>query len=49
MERFYDCINYGYQPLPAENIEKIVSMVDRLEVIEDVRNLIPLLLRARVQ
>lgn len=44
MERFYDCINYGHQPLPAENIEKIVSMVDRLEVIEDVRNLIPLLL-----
>lgn len=44
MERFYDCINYAHQPLPAENIEKIVSMVDRFEVIEDVRNLIPLFL-----
>jgi len=44
MERFHDCINYAHKPLPAENIEDIVCMVDRLEVVEDVRNLIPLLL-----
>lgn len=44
MERFHDCINYAHKPLPTENIEKIIRMVDRLEVVEDVRNLIPLLL-----
>jgi len=43
-ERFHDCVKYAHKPLPKENIEKIIGMVDRLEVVEDVRNLIPLLL-----
>ena len=44
MERFQDCVNYADKPLPAENTEKIVSMVGRLEEAKDVRSLIPLLL-----
>jgi hypothetical protein len=45
-ERFRDCINYGGHLLPHENIEKIVSLVNSLEKVEDVSiSLIPLLVR----
>jgi len=44
MERFQDCVNYSDRPLPKGNIEKIISMVDRLEETKDIRTLIPLLL-----
>ena len=43
-ERFRSCIRYGGKPLPEENIEKIVSLVNQLETVKDVRILIPLLL-----
>jgi len=43
-ECFRDYISYAGKPLPNENVDKIVSMVDRLEEVEDVCNLIPLLL-----
>jgi 2-methylcitrate dehydratase PrpD len=43
-ERFQSCIQYGSNPLPGENIEKIVSLIDQLEGVKDVRTLIPLLL-----
>ena len=44
MERFRDCVNYAGKPLPQANIQKIISMVGRLEEVGDVRTLIPLLL-----
>jgi 2-methylcitrate dehydratase PrpD len=44
MERFRNCVSYAKKPLHEENIEKLVSSVGRLEEVEDVRSLIPLLL-----
>jgi 2-methylcitrate dehydratase PrpD len=43
-ERFQGCTSYGEKPIPKENIEKVASLVDRLEEVKDVRTLIPLLL-----
>lgn len=47
LEHFQDCIDYAGHPLPAENVEKILSAVDRLEETENVLSLIPLLLPDR--
>lgn len=44
MDKFYDCVSYGGKPLPQENIERIVSLVGKLEELDDVRVLIPLLI-----
>jgi len=44
MERFHDCVHYADKRVPKPNIDKIVSLIARLEKVEDVRNLIPLLL-----
>jgi len=43
-QRFQDCVSYAGKPLPPENIDKVVSLVSRLEELTDVRRLIPLLL-----
>ena len=43
MERFRDCIDYADGLVPARNVKEIVSIVGRLEELEDVRSLIPLL------
>ena len=43
LERFRDCVDYAGNPLPAERVEKILSMVSRLEELEDVCSLVPLL------
>lgn len=43
-ERFQDYDNYGGKPLPKKNLNKLVSIIDRLEGVKDVRSLIPLLL-----
>ena len=44
MERFQNCISFSGDLLPQENIEKMVSFVNNIEVVEDIRRLIPLLL-----
>jgi len=44
MERFRDCVSYAGKPVSPANIEKVISMVGRLEKAGDVRTLIPLLL-----
>lgn len=44
IERFEDCISYAKKPLPPGNIEKVVSLIHKLEEVEDIRCLIPLLL-----
>jgi 2-methylcitrate dehydratase PrpD len=44
MERFRDCVSYAGKPVSPANVEKIISMVGRLEESRDVRALIPLLL-----
>ena len=44
--RFEDCISYSGELLPRENIEKVVSLVNSLEKVEDVSlSMIPLLVR----
>ncbi|MBW1802385.1 MAG: MmgE/PrpD family protein [Deltaproteobacteria bacterium] len=41
---FRDYVSYGPKALPAERVEKIIDLVNRLEEVEDVRALVPLLL-----
>ncbi|MDP2916713.1 MAG: MmgE/PrpD family protein [Dehalococcoidia bacterium] len=43
MARFRDCMSYASKPLPEENVEKLVDMVNNIEKVDDVRSLIPLL------
>jgi 2-methylcitrate dehydratase PrpD len=40
---FQDCMGYAKKPLPKENINKIITLIDRIEEVEDIRNLIALL------
>jgi 2-methylcitrate dehydratase PrpD len=44
MSCFQDCINYGGKPLPSKNIDRLVSSVNEIEMVEDIRSLIPLLI-----
>jgi len=41
-ERFWDCLNFAARPVERQSAEKIISLVTRLEELEDIRNLIPL-------
>lgn len=47
MERFWECVAFAEQPWPRADVEEIISLVGKLETLEDVRVLIPLLLRGR--
>ena len=42
--RFWDCIEYASKSVPKNTAEQIVSMVDDIEKLEDVRVFIPLFL-----
>jgi 2-methylcitrate dehydratase PrpD len=42
-QRFYDYVDYESRPLSKKNIEQLVVLIDRLEEVEDVRKLLPLL------
>ncbi len=44
VERFQDCVHYARKPLPKANVQRLIEMIARLEDMEDVRSLIPLLL-----
>jgi len=44
MDRFGDCIRFAKKPLPRENIEELVSLINKFEDIRDIRCFIPLLL-----
>jgi len=44
IEKFQDCVSYGGKPLPKGNIKRIISLIDGLEKVKDVRRLIPLLI-----
>jgi 2-methylcitrate dehydratase PrpD len=44
MERFWNCIGYTRKPVPKEKAEKLVSWIGKLEELEDIRSLIPLVL-----
>jgi 2-methylcitrate dehydratase PrpD len=44
MATFWQSINYGGKPLPRGNVEKIITMIDKLEQSPNVCELIPLLL-----
>lgn len=43
LERFRDCVAYAEKRRPEPDIERILDLIGRLEMIEDVRTLIPLL------
>ncbi|OGO24299.1 MAG: hypothetical protein A2144_10205 [Chloroflexi bacterium RBG_16_50_9] len=43
LERFWSCVDYAQKPLERKNVDKIVSLVRRLEDVRDIRSLIPLL------
>jgi 2-methylcitrate dehydratase PrpD len=43
-QRFRDCIAFAARPLPGEKVKGVMDAVDRLEGMDDVRNVIPLLL-----
>ena len=42
-ERFWDCMNFTARPVERPSAEKIISLVTRLEELEDIRILIPLI------
>jgi 2-methylcitrate dehydratase PrpD len=42
-ENFRDYISAAGKPLPPKNVEKIVSMIDKMEQVKDIRDLVPLL------
>jgi len=44
MEHFWNCMSYAKKPLPREKIDKLISLIDQLEGVEDIRSLIPLAL-----
>jgi hypothetical protein len=45
LQRFRDCIAYKPEALPPHKISRLISLVDRIETLTDVRVLIPLLLK----
>ena len=45
LQRFRDCISYRPGNLPAGNINQIISLIDKIETLPDVRILIPLLIK----
>ncbi|MBN2126068.1 MAG: MmgE/PrpD family protein [Deltaproteobacteria bacterium] len=44
-KRFWDCVEFAPQGLSRDKAEKILSLVNRIEELEDVRDMIPHLLR----
>jgi hypothetical protein len=42
--RFRDCMEFAGKPVPREDRERLVSLIDGLEKLEDIRTMIPLLL-----
>lgn len=44
LERFWNCIDFAKKPFPKEKVERLVSLINKLEEVEDIRSLIPLLL-----
>lgn len=43
IDRFWQCIAYAPKPPSGENAERLLEIVERLEHVQDVRTLIPLL------
>ncbi len=43
IKKFRDCVSNAPKPLPKENVEKVIGMVDRLETVADVGQVVRLL------
>lgn len=43
-QRFWDCMDYAPRSLPRNRAEEIISLISRLEEVEDVRSLVDLML-----
>jgi 2-methylcitrate dehydratase PrpD len=46
LRRFNDCLEFAERPMPARQVAALVDSVGRLEEAEDIRDLLPLLVRA---
>jgi hypothetical protein len=42
-ERFWDCIDFAAKSIDRQNAEKIIDLIDKIEAIDDIGILIPLL------
>lgn len=42
-QRFRDCMDFARKPIGARRARKIMSMIDTIAEVEDVRKLVPLL------
>ena len=42
--RFRDCVAFATKPFPGDKVENIITSVDHLERMDDIRGLVPLLL-----
>ena len=43
-ERFWDCVDFAQMPISRENAEKVMSVVETIESLKDIRSIIPLLI-----
>jgi 2-methylcitrate dehydratase PrpD len=43
LEKFMDCLSYGGNKLSPAKSDQLIALVDRLEVVEDIQDLIPFL------
>lgn len=43
IDKFKGCIDFSANPMPSENVEKVIDMVKNLEKLDDIRDLIQLL------
>ena len=46
LRRFNDCLEFAERPMPAEKVAALIDWIGRLDEAEDVRDLLPLLVRA---
>jgi len=45
--KFKDCLSFSARRLPAENIDRVIGMIERLEAAENVGDVISLLVPRR--
>ena len=43
VNKFRDCLSYAAKPVPRDNVEKVIDMVNKLEDVEDVGQIVRLL------
>jgi len=41
--KFKDCLSFAARPVPAENIDRVIGMIDSLEAVDNVGDVMSLL------